>query len=145
MELALRFVIFCDIDLDKLFAIGDVGDFLTGSMIALAEDATFDRPAAEQRFKATFDLLSEAAGDDAFARYSGDRDRFMGGFILSAFEVVAFGIAYHAFAPPSKEEVLARIKELWSNTTYKEWSGSGITATRRLPRLVPLGREIFKR
>ena len=144
LELALRFIIFSDISFDKLSAIGDVGAFLTESMISLAEDATFDRASAEGRFKATFDLLLEAAGDDAFSRYSPERDRFLGGFILSAFEVIAFGLAYNALAPPSIETIRANIKALWSNPIYKDWSGSGITATRRLPRLVPLGRESFK-
>ena len=145
MELALRFIIFSAIAPDKLAAIGDVGAFLTDSMVELAKDVTFDRDDAARCFRATFDLIAQAAGDDAFARYAADRDRFRGGFILSAFEVVAFGLGYNAGELPGADDVLRRIKELWSNPTYREWSGSGITATRRLPRLVPLGREMFKK
>jgi Protein of unknown function DUF262 len=145
MELALRFMIFATIELEKLSAIGDVGAFLTDSMVELAKDEAFDRPAAERRFKATFDILASAEGDHAFARYAQDRDRFMGGFILSAFEVIAFGLGYNIDASPAAEDLVPRIKAVWANSTYKEWSGSGITATRRLPRLVPLGRDIFRR
>lgn len=145
MELALRFIIFATIDLAKLSAIGDVGVFLTDSMVELAEAATFDRDEAANRFKATFDLIAQAAGDDAFARYAAEKGRFMGGFILSAFEVIAFGLGYNTDNPPTAPDILERTKVLWSNQTYKDWSGSGITATRRLPRLVPLGRDIFKK
>lgn len=143
MELALRFVIFSTIEIRDIGSIGDMGDFLTDRMVALAEDPNFDREAAEVRFKATFDLLSEASGSDSFTRYARVRNRFMGGFILSAYEVVAFGLGFNCGSPPSAEEVLRRIKDMWSNSTYRDWSGSGITATRRLPRLVPLGRQIF--
>jgi hypothetical protein len=33
---------------------------------------------------------------------------------------------------------------VWKNPTFKNWSGSGIRASSRIPKLVPLGREIFK-
>ena len=143
MELALRFVILATIHPDDLTSIGDVGAFLTERMVTLAEDPEFDREAAGRRFKITFDLLARAASKDAFARYSQDRDRFMGGFILSAYEVIAFGLGWNVDSLPPEESILEIIKNLWSNPTYREWSGSGITATRRLPRLVPLGRSLF--
>jgi hypothetical protein len=143
MELALRFVIFTNLNPEDLNGIGDVGAFLTERMVAIAEDTGFDRSAMEAQFRDTFDILVRTASDDSFARYSRERDRFMGGFILSAYEVVAFGLGWNIATPPPDADVIPRIKELWSNQTYREWSGSGITATRRLPRLVPLGRELF--
>lgn len=144
MELALRFIIFAFIETDKLTGMGDVGAFITDRMVELAKSEEFDRETVGQRFRATFDLLADAVGDTAFARYNADRDRFMGGFVVSAFEVIAYGLGFNSNQQPSKEEVSDRIKTLWGDQTYKDWSGSGLTATRRLPHLVPLGREIFR-
>lgn len=143
MELALRFIIFATISEPDLANIGDVGTFLTDRMVRLAADQNFNRETAAKRFRETFDLLAATVHSDAFTRYSCERDRFMGGFILSAFEVIAFGLGWNIITPPVAEEVIGRVKKLWADPIYREWSGSGITATRRLPRLVPLGRNFF--
>lgn len=144
MELALRFLILCSLGTEHLSAIGDVGAFLTDRMIEMAKDSTFDKPGAEQRFKRTFDILSEEVGDHVFTRYSQDKDRFMGGFILSSYEVIAIGLGSNINSPPPSGHLVDLIKGMWASQTYKDWSGSGITASRRLRRLIPLGREIFK-
>jgi hypothetical protein len=88
-------------------------------------------------------MLSEEAGDHVFTRYSQDKDKFMGGFILSSYEVIAIGLGSNISSPPTRGHILDLIKGMWANQTYKEWSGSGITASRRLRRLITLGREIF--
>ncbi len=144
MELALRFLILCGLESDHLSAIGDVGAFLTDRMVEVAKDANFDQSVAERRFKLTFDLLASEAGDHAFTRYSQDKDRFMGGFILSSYEVIAIGLGSNIDSPPPRDRLVQLIKDMWSNPTYKDWSGSGITASRRLRRLIPLGRDIFR-
>lgn len=143
MELALRFLLFALIDVESLKGIRDVGDFLTDKMILMARDESFDRDEAARRFRETFRRLSEAAGDDTFVRFVADRERFMGGFIVSAFEVIAFGVGYNVDRAPEADELRTRIKNLWSNHEYRDASGSGFTASRRLPRLIPLGRTLF--
>jgi hypothetical protein len=82
-------------------------------------------------------------GDNSFKRYKSEGDRFLGGFLLSAYEVVALGIGYHYQNPPPTEKISNRIKSIWLNKTYQQWSGAGVNAARRLPNLIPLGREVF--
>lgn len=67
----------------------------------------------------------------------------MGSFNISQFEVVACGIGYNLGQGVQPTNIEDKIQQLWADTRYTDWTGSGITAARRLPRIVPLGREVF--
>ncbi|MEK0194625.1 MAG: DUF262 domain-containing protein [Oscillatoriales cyanobacterium] len=144
MELVLRFILLFDqdeISLQKLG--GDVSVFLTDKMREMALNKKLDYQHIETAFKTTFDLLNETTGDDSFKRYKSEQDRFLGGFLLSAYEVVGLGIGYHYKIIPQINQISERIKSIWSNPTYQKWSGAGVNAARRLPYLIPLGRKVF--
>jgi len=112
-------------------------------MSEIASREAFDRNLWNNLFRTTFDLLANELGDSSFKRYNINRSKFMGGFLLSQFEVVAYGVACNLNQNNSISELSRKVADIWSNPQYTEWSGSGITATRRLPRLIPFGREIF--
>jgi hypothetical protein len=95
----------------------------------------------KKAFDVTFNMLNEAMGEDSFKRYK--NDKFLGGFLLSAYEVVALGIGYHYENPIPTDQIRNRIKSIWSHPTYQKWSGAGVNAARRLPYLIRLGREEF--
>jgi hypothetical protein len=97
----------------------------------------------DRAFEVTFNILNEAMGDDSFKRYKSENDKFLGGFLLSAYEVVALGIGYNYQNPIPTEQIRNRIKNIWSNPIYKQWSRAGVNAARRLPYLIPLGRKEF--
>lgn len=141
VELALRFLVFSAVDTETYDRSADVGAYLTDSMVVMARDRDFDWTAAESRFRDTFDHIAESLGDDAFRRYTGGR--FKGGFLLSPFEVIAYGLGYNHPDFPSPKETAKRSKLLYTNKLYKQWSGSGVRANSRLPHLLPLGREMF--
>jgi Protein of unknown function DUF262 len=144
MELVLRFILLFDKDEESIRALGgDVSVFLTDRMRIMALEKDLDASHLEKAFDVTFNILSDATGDNSFKRYKSQNDRFLGGFLLSAYEVVALGIGYNYQNPPPTEQISARIKRIWSNQTYQSWSGAGINAARRLPYLIPLGREEF--
>lgn len=142
VELALRFLIFSKIDLDNFDRSKDVGEFITERMINIF-NGEINRQNFENIFKSTFDHIFESVGSNAFRRYSSGN--FKGGFLLSPFEVTAYGLGYNYPEFPDPESTLEKIKELFSNPTYQQWSGSGVRANSRLPHLIPLGREIFSR
>lgn len=142
VELALRFLIFSKIDMDSFDRSKDVGEFITERMISIF-NGEVNRQNFENRFKSTFDHILESVGSNAFRRYA--NGNFKGGFLLSPFEVTAYGLGYNHPNFPTPEETLAKIKELFSDQTYQQWSGSGVRANSRLPHLIPLGREIFSR
>ena len=145
MELVLRFLVFTNINEDDLVNIGDVGVFLTDRMIQIARDPAFNYKEWESIFKSVFDLLNKTVGSDSFRKFSLDRNKYTGGFVVSPFEVVAFGLGFNISNLPDEEKIPDLIKNIWKNDTYTQWSGSGMTATRRLPKLIPLGRELFKK
>lgn len=143
IELALRFIIFSLIDTIELNNIGDVGVFITERMREIAIDTKFDKNMWETLFKSTFDLLSGELFDQSFKRYSIDKLKFTGGFLLSQYEVVAYGVAYNLSHNINITDIFGKASGIWSDAQYTDWSGSGITATRRLPRILPFGRKVF--
>lgn len=143
MELALRFIVFSLIDEENLSSIGDVGEFITEKMSVISTDNKFDKQSFESLFKRTFDLLNQELGDRAFKRYYSTKDRFMGGFLVSQYEAVAYGLAYALNEGNVATNIREKVASIWSNSEFTNWSGAGITATRRLPRIIPLGRELF--
>ena len=143
IELVLRFVVFSRMAVEDLREVGDVGVFLTERMRQVATDKRFRRKSYETAFKRTFDILERTVGDNAFRRFDLQKGRHEGGFLLSQYQVVALGLGYNISHPPLDSEIGPKIQSIWSNENYTGWTGSGITATRRLPRVVPLGRTLF--
>ena len=97
----------------------------------------------ERAFDVTFDILNKTTGDNSFKRYKSQDNRFLGGFLLSAYEVIALGIGYNYQNPLPMDQISNQIKSIWSHKTYQDWSGAGINGARRLPYLLPFGREVF--
>lgn len=143
IELALRFLIFSLIEENDLENLGDVGVFITERMRHIAVDPDFNSHAWEELFKRTFDLLNSELSEESFKRYNIQKGKFTGGFLLSQFEVVACGIAYNLHNGSDITDVAGKAAGIWSDRRYTDWSGSGITAARRLPKILPFGREVF--
>ena len=144
MELVLRFILLFDKNEEELKKIGgDVSVFLTEEMRKIALNKELNYSYIEQSFKTTFDILDQTLGDNSFKKYKPEQDRFLGGFLLSAYEVVALGIGHCYQNLPQINEIPNKIKSIWSDVIYKKYSGSGVKAGGRLPFLIPLGREVF--
>jgi hypothetical protein len=147
MELALRFFIFRNAPSESLSNIGDLGDYLTKETVRIARSNNFDQLTEESAFRSTFGILSRAIGTDAFRRYQLQKARFTGGFLISAFEVVAIGIGHHCnqISVLTNEAICEKIKKLWSNQDFIRGDiSSGVRASSRIPKTTPLGREEFK-
>jgi len=146
MELALRFIIFRTMEEKELSLIRDVGEFLTDYMVKLIEDLKFNKKEEKVIFEKTFDTIYESYGTDAFRRYDESKERHLGGFLLSAYEVIAMGLGYHGgeLSDGKPSDLISNIRGIWQDGTFKSWSGSGVRASSRIPKLIPLGRKIFK-
>jgi hypothetical protein len=114
-------------------------------MRRVGTDPEFDLVDHEATFSRSFALLSEALEDDSFRRYDSDRDRFLGGFSISAYEAITSGLAnsVDVWEDRGPEDLAQRIRGLWSEPRFKDNSGSGISPRRRMPRLVHFGRDYF--
>lgn len=147
IEVVLRFMVLHNLSEKELQSIGDVGIFITKKMTKLAGDKNFPYKLNERVFKETFDILAASVGENAFKRYNTKKKRHEGGFLLSQFEIVGLGVAYNVRNGTliNHAQIPRRVQSIWSNSDYTDWAGSGITASRRLPRLAPLGRNLFSK
>lgn len=153
MELVLRFLIQNMVSLSELSSIEDISPFLTNNMKTLASDSHFNVNSSKNLFVATFRYVNEALGDNAYRKWDGTK--YKGSFSIAIFEVVTSGVfgylnAHQELVNEGSEidgELIATIrrvsKELPNNPIFTENSGSGIRATYRLPKLIPLGRELI--
>ena len=99
-------------------------------------------------FQQTFELLDKAVGPDGFRKYDVKQNLFQGAFLISAYEAVAFGVAFNIelwrAVKKAEEKVAQRVQKLWANPSFTEHIGTGVAARPRLQRTIPFGREFFK-
>jgi uncharacterized protein with ParB-like and HNH nuclease domain len=146
MDLVLRFIILRSLSHRELEKMADINEFITDKMIEIAQASNFDFPEEIDAFNTTFSILEATTKENSFRKYDPQRGRFMGGFLLSAFEAVALGIGYNhkELQKANNSNIEAVICSVWSNEEFIRRSGSGSRANYRIPKIVPLGREIFK-
>ena len=145
-ELALRFLVFYAIEEDAMKTMRDVAEFLNASNRKMAMDKKYNREREGRVFTDTFQIINRHIGADAFRKRASDAHS--GAFLISAFEAVAFGIAFnidHWRKHPNPATVLKRrVAELWSKREFTEHIGTGVAARPRMQRTIPFGREFFK-
>lgn len=148
MELALRFLAFYAMPDKALKDIADIGEFLNQRNREIALDKIFDKKLHAQVFRDTFDLLNRALGPSAFKKYDAKSDRFLGAFLISAFEAAALGVAANTEAwqaTPNAVKLLGkRVKQLWSEKAFTSHIGIGVPARDRIRWSVPFGRRHFR-
>ena len=147
MELALRFLILIRVTDQRLSDILDIGTFLTDQVTDLAVKNEFVRPGDADTFRRTFDLISQTLGAQAFQKFDPGVKAFKGPFLISAFECLSLGIAHNiapwAGATDRTASLMRGIAEMWRNRAFTENIGSGKRASQRIPKTIPLGRQIF--
>ena len=153
LELALRFFVFKNENLDELKGINFayLDEYINKKMELMAQPEKFDAITEAKIFKATFDLLNETLGENSFKRYNSEKSKFGGKFLLSAFEAVGIGVGSNIsqWIDGDKEEnkriLESKAIALWNDQRYITNIGSGIDFYKRIPNIVALGREIFKK
>ena len=149
LELVTRFLVFRKLEEGRLSSIGDIGEFLTESIVELAtwEEFQEEQAVEAEAFRWTFANLAASLGERSFRKYDTAKERHLGGFLISAFEPIALGIGYNFEHYHGGEEVLHDIegkgKELWSDIDFLGRSGSGVRASTRVLSTIPLGRRLF--
>jgi hypothetical protein len=91
LELLMRFVIFRDLGESSIRGMSDLGKFLDEQTLEITDTKV---TAEEEAFKSTFSILSTIK-ENAFRKYDPVKDRFTGGFLVSAYEAVALGVGYN--------------------------------------------------
>lgn len=150
MELVLRFLMIKDLPEVDLGSLGDMSDFLNRSVLEQAEAGTYGASTDLDQFAKTFKVINEALEDSAFRRYDQSKGRFLGGFSVAAFEAVTVGVysnlsAWEAISPGNRTTKLASaVEALWSESDFRDNSGSGFRASQRVAKIVPFAKEHFR-
>lgn len=146
MELLLRFLAFRR-RIDSELEINDLGEFLNAENRRLATDTALDRDKEATVLNDTFGLLFDALETDAFRKYDPYKQKFLGGFLISAYEAVALGVAHNISKwkkTKSAASVLSeRVKTLWEQEEFTDNIGIGVPARERIQHSVPFGRKHF--
>ncbi|MCD7049250.1 DUF262 domain-containing protein [Rhodococcus sp. BH2-1] len=139
-ELVLRFFCLLDYrgpasDLKK-----DFGEYLTDWMRdATARESRLDR----KLFEDTFRLLNNTLGEETFKRYSGTRH--LGPFSISGFEFISCGVAATLEVWMNHpDDLMDKIRSVWSSPELKDNSGAGISPRQRVPRFANFSRDFFR-
>ena len=145
VELVLRFLAFRNIDYQQGL---DVHEYLDNALFRLASDPDLDLQAEKNVFEKTFSYLNEALAESAFKRWNGEK--FTGKFLISLFEVIAFGVseniaAFEELSSQGRKTIIKRNAiSLWGNNIFKENSGAGIRGTTRLSKLLPIAAKLME-
>jgi hypothetical protein len=144
LEILSRFLVLRKIDLKSMSGLGDVETFFTDRMTEIAENQNYDLEEEALAFKRTFGILNEATAGESFRKYDIGKKKFSGGFLLAPFEAIALGLGYNYPDMTSQPSNLRKkIISLWSDEAYLASFGRGQDASTRLPKLIPLGRQLF--
>lgn len=140
----MRFFVFVAFDFDPSY---DVEEFIDKHIVELSEDETHYLRIRDI-FVATFDLLFQAAGNNALRRYDAKLKQFVGAVGQVALEAVAVGIARNideilSLKAPT-DYVSKKIRAFWAQDEVKRFSASGVSGTKRLSETIEYGAGYFE-
>lgn len=145
-EMVLRFVAYRRAPYVKGL---DVNEYLDLAARKLSELTANELAEEKNIFDWTFGLLWGIFQSDAFKRWDGNRHT--GRSMLAAFDVIAYGIAKNRQAildiPNDQQRqdwLVAKVRALWSEQTYANYSGQGVRGTTRMANLLPFALEYFQ-
>lgn len=143
-ELVSRFLVLKEVNASDMGKISDLGAFLDDQLVAFFETKFSSWTETKSLFERTFRLINDAMGDNAFKRYNLTREVFYGGFIVSAFEMVALSIANNIERWEANPELIeSKIIACWSKIAEEGINWKGYSASGRLPKTMSVGEEIF--
>lgn len=138
LELVLRFLI---LHSHGELPIRNFVTMLDDESAAMAEEFPEGSDTATDVFTTTFGVVGEA-GPDAFRRFDSEKQDFVGGFLITAFEVIAMGLGYNiAAGKPYRTDVRDAAVELWSE--METGFATGLSTEARLSRMLPRGRDLM--
>lgn len=151
LELVLRFLFFRNMDEPTLASIPypDISDYITRRIIDMPQEEDLDLAVEEDAFNVTFAILAKQLQENSFRKYSLQKEKFVGGFLVSMFEAVALGIGYHfEDLRNTPIDVFERVQNLWRDHRFTSSlggsPGGSISTRKRVQKILPVGRELFQ-
>lgn len=148
MELILRFFIakHDNIDFNAYKAsTALLSDFIDNETIKLIDDENFKIDDEIVIFKRTFKYLYDCLGDEIFKKFNSVKGEFEGGFSNSSYEAITSGVALNIdyIETISKDEFIEKIKEMYNNEHFIEYSKRGNKALYRIKGMMEFSKNYF--
>lgn len=145
LELVIRFALLYDIPIGDIHEVADLSQFLTTTMRSRFLPGASELEGISNNFERVFHALEAACMDNALRKYDAQRGRFSGPFLISAFELIALGVAANIeyVERQGAAWLEAKIKAIWSDPRADGIYGQGVSTARRLPKTLDLGRKFF--
>ncbi|NTW41713.1 MAG: DUF262 domain-containing protein [Cellulomonadaceae bacterium] len=149
LELLVRFLVFQSSSREELSSFSDIDSFLTDRILGLVASEEFDRKVIGEQVYSVFDVLW-SMGPNVFRRYDEQKKKSVGAFSVSAFEAATAGVASNLASWLEVDEdkweglLTDRARELWGDTEFRKYSGAGVRASTRAPRMPEVGERIFR-
>lgn len=143
MEMAVRFLVHTNISYDGRL---DVEEYIDEGIVQLAQAG--DQARAVLQINRTFQLLLDAAGDDALRRFQDGRHTGKVGLV--GLEGVAVGVGKNIDAilaleyDQAKKFVNEKIQLFWHQPQIESFTSPGLRGTVRIKRTVPFGEDWFR-
>lgn len=142
IELILRFLVLHKKTKINSGSLKNFTDVLTNDSIVIAEKFPEFKAKHEFAFYETFSLLG-TFGPDVFRKWDSSKREFVGGFLNTAFEIVAIGLGWNLRkGVPHRTDIPAVVKALWARPEMKAGFATGMATETRLARMLPIGRQI---
>ncbi|BDE73140.1 MULTISPECIES: GmrSD restriction endonuclease domain-containing protein [Delftia] len=145
-EMVLRFVAYRREAYTKGLDVNEYLDHAARKLSALTANELADESIT---FDWTFELLWKTFNGEAFKRWDGNRHT--GRSMLAAFDVIAYGVAENrqnimAMLNDAQRQswLVDKVRSLWTNEIYSNYSGQGVRGTTRMANLLPFAVEYFK-
>lgn len=142
LELISRFFILKNVDLGVLGST-TASEYLTEELIKKAQMKDFNWDKEVTDFEQTFEIINSKLSSDAFKKYNTKKQKFEGGFVVSAFEAIALGIGKNPnnIDPNKVNENVINFWKAKESGTLK-WAGRNTTS--RLQITISTGRKLFQ-
>lgn len=143
LELVIRFICLRNETIESINNVSDLSAFLDKKIVEKMKDQDYDWGQEISTFKITFDKIAQQIKENAFQRYNKPNEKFSGGFLVSAFEIVALGIGYNP-ANIDDSAIKDKVIDVWDKIEAEGISWKGYNASGRLVKTLKLGRSIFQ-
>lgn len=144
MELVLRFAIYRHIENEEVKKYSDLTDLLTGALQTIFIEKDLDLVEEEKIFYRVFNFLSSTLEDNSFRKYNHSKGKYMGGFSLSVFEVIAIGLSFSTKTDVELESIIEEVsKELSADKYFLDNTSYGTRSINRFAILTEYGKTKF--
>ncbi len=146
-EMVLRFLMHIDHPDNTSRLREEFSTHITNWMRKAALDQEYPQSARESLFTESFNCIARALGEDAFRRWDDSRQGFSGGFSTALFEAMTSGVSHNLdiWAEADPNLLARKAKSVWTNSEFRQNSGTGVSTRSRLPQMISFGRSYFSR